>query len=129
MYASLASADRDLRKAERLLHRAEVAGVDVSGEQFNLRSVGTTAVLDSRTLIHSFDPEALITRTGDARGIAAQALEAGLAALDEVQYRRKGLAVSLVLVALVLLGLYWKIRQLDAARVKADSAPEPTVDA
>jgi len=37
-------------------------------------------------------------------------------ALGEFQYRRKGLAVSLVLVALVLLGLLLKIRQVDRDR-------------
>ena len=42
------------------------------------------------------------------------ALDAGREALDELAFRRRGLAVSLVIILLVLLGLGLKIRQLSA---------------
>jgi cytochrome c553 len=116
MYAALSAASIELREAERLLHAAEVAGMDVGEVQFELNSSGTTAALHARALIHSFDPEQVIESAGEARDIAATALAAAKSALDELQFRRKGLAVSLCLIALLLVGLYLKIREVNRRR-------------
>lgn len=115
MYTALSSLDQSIRGASALLREAELSGMEVSGAQFELKSKGRTAAVESRALIHSFDPERLITRTDEGKGIAATALDAARAALAELQFRRKGLGVSLALVVLVLGGLYLKIRQIDRA--------------
>jgi hypothetical protein len=115
MYTALSSLDQSIRGASGLLREAELSGMEVSGAQFELKSKGRTAAVESRALIHSFDPERLITRTDEGKGIAATALDAARAALAELQFRRKGLGVSLALVVLVLGGLYLKIRQIDRA--------------
>jgi cytochrome c3-like protein len=116
MYGALIALDRETRLAAATLHRAELLGMDVTGPKFELKSKGTTAAVESRALIHSFDPERLLKRAAEGRASAAAAMVAGQKAQDEYQFRRKGLAVSLVLIALVLLGLYLKIRELDRAR-------------
>jgi hypothetical protein len=116
MYEALQSMERELRQAASLLRRAELWGMEVGQPAFELKSGGTTASVESRALIHAFDPDRLVLRTAEGRQLASRALEAGQAALDELQFRRKGLAVSLVLVALVLLGLYLKIREVDRSR-------------
>jgi hypothetical protein len=126
MYVALSSTERDLREAEQLLHQAEVAGMDVGEVQFELNSRGITALLDARALIHSFDPDRLVKRSKEAGEVAASALQAGQTALDELQYRRQGLAVSLVLIALVLTGLFLKIRDVNATRRRSsDRQPGP----
>jgi len=58
----------------------------------------------------------LVKRTDEGQEVAVSAKRAGVAALEELQVRRKGLAVSLVLVGMVLLGLFLKIRQVDRER-------------
>jgi len=116
MYAALSSLDRELREASTLLKRAEVAGMEVSGPRFELKSKGTTAAVEARALIHAFDPPRLLARIEEGKQVAAAALADGQSALAELQYRRKGLAVSLVLVVFVLVGLFFKIRQVDRAR-------------
>jgi hypothetical protein len=116
MYAALFATESELREAERLLHDAEIAGMDVGEVQFELKSSGTNAALDARALLHTFDPQQVVTRSQEARDVAAVALAAGQSALDELQFRRKGLAVSLVLIVLVLVGLYLKIREVDRRR-------------
>jgi hypothetical protein len=58
----------------------------------------------------------MIARAGEAREVADESHSAGGDALDEYQYRRRGLAVSLVLIALVLVGLALKIREIDRTR-------------
>jgi len=115
MYTALTSLDQSIRGAQAELRVAEVSGMEVSGAKFELKSKGRTAAVEARALIHSFDPDRLLTRTDEGKGIAAAALDAARAALAELQFRRKGLGVSLGLVALVLGGLYLKIRQIDRA--------------
>lgn len=120
MYAALQALERDLREAARLLRRAELAGMEVSAPRFELKSKGTTAAVEARALIHTFDADRLVQKAAEGREIAAAARAAGEAALAELQFRRKGLAVSLVLVLLVLVSLYLKIRSVDAARRQAE---------
>ena len=115
MYTSLVSLDQSIRGAQGVLREAALSGMEVSGAQFDLKSKGRTAAVESRALIHAFDPERLIARTDEGKGIAAVALEAARSALAELQFRRKGLGVSLALIALVLGGLFFKIRQIDRA--------------
>jgi predicted CXXCH cytochrome family protein len=116
IYSAVAASERELRAAEKILHEAEVRGMDVGEVQFDLNSRGVTASMDARALIHTFDPTEMIARAGEAREVADESHSAGGDALDEYQYRRRGLAVSLVLIALVLVGLALKIREIDRTR-------------
>jgi hypothetical protein len=116
MYKALSSLDRELRAAGETLHRAEIAGMEVSEPQFELKSKGRTATIESRALIHGFDPDRLIARTDEGKTIAGAALAAGERALAEIKTRRTGLLVSLVLVGLVLLALWLKIRDVERGR-------------
>jgi len=122
MHAELVSLDRDLRHSSALLREAEIKGMEVGPARFELKSKGTTAAVEARALIHSFDPDRLVQRSQEGKTIAAATLEAARAALAELQFRRKGLAVSLVLVGVVLLALYLKIRQIDRERTAAQAS-------
>lgn len=119
MHAALKALDREIREAEALLSSAEHAGMEVRDAQFELSSAGRTATIESRALIHSFEPGRLIQRTEEGQGVAAQALAAAKAALEELRRRQVGLAISLVVILLVLVGLYLKIRQVDRERHSA----------
>ncbi len=122
MYAALVSLDRDLRGAAAVLRRAELAGMEVSTPLFELKSQGTTASVEARAFIHTFEPDRLVQRAEEGKKIALSTRKAGEAALAELQYRRKGLAVSLVLVAMVLAAIYLKIRQVDEMRRREGAA-------
>jgi hypothetical protein len=93
--------------------------MEVGAAKFELKSKGVTAAVEARSLIHTFEPDKLVQRTAEGREVARSALAAGKAALAELEYRRRGLATSLVLVGFVLLGLYLKIRQVDRAKKTA----------
>jgi hypothetical protein len=122
MYSALSSMDRGLRGAAQLLHEAEVAGMEVSEPLFELNSRGRTALIEARALIHSFDTERLLGRSEEGKELATELMATGEAALDELSNRHRGLAISLVLVALVLLALFLKIRQVDRDREEARQA-------
>jgi len=119
MYGALSTTSRRLREAETLLGQVARAGMDVDEVIFDLNSRGQTAVVEASALIHSFDPTRLVARAEEGREVANEAYAAGEAAREEWQYRRQGLAVSLVLIVLVLVGLGLKIRELDRRRRQA----------
>jgi predicted CXXCH cytochrome family protein len=116
IFATLQSLDRGIRSARATLERAEIAGMEVSLPQFELKRQGITAAVEARALIHSFDYGRIHKRALEGQAAAAAGLEAGEDALEEMRVRRRGLAVSLVLIALALVGLGLKIRQVDQDR-------------
>jgi hypothetical protein len=66
-------------------------------------------------LVHTFaagEGSTFAAKHADGVAHAREALAAGRAALQELGYRRRGLMVALVFVALVLAGLALKIHQL-----------------
>ncbi|MDD1750511.1 MAG: hypothetical protein LUO89_11630, partial [Methanothrix sp.] len=94
-----------------LLQRAERAGMEVSGPLYNL-SEGRDHLIQARVTVHSFDTAPLVKVLEEGDKIAASCKESGDKALDELAFRRKGLAVS-VAILLAMMGLLLvKIRQL-----------------
>jgi hypothetical protein len=103
-------------RAERMLLAARRGGVEVRGGLGELDQA-VDAQIQLQVLVHAFNagPEVEFTKK-QAEGMqhARAALSSAQAALQELQYRRRGLALSLVFVFLVLVGLALKIRQLSA---------------
>jgi len=98
--------------AEDVLDRASRAGMEVSHAKFELNSARDNLV-DARVLVHRFSLAELQKATVPGMKVADTARRAGEGALGELLYRRKGLAVSLVVIALSILGVYLKIRQIE----------------
>ncbi|MBI4168512.1 MAG: cytochrome b N-terminal domain-containing protein [Acidobacteria bacterium] len=103
-----------LGEAQEVLARAERAGMEVSEALFTLKKEGVSGLVETRALIHSFDTGRLVGRAEEGVKTAGAARAAGERALAELQFRRKGLAVSIVFIGLLLGGLYLKIREVDA---------------
>ncbi len=116
MFAAVTRLDRTIREVERLAGRAERAGMDVSQVMFRLKTSAVAGSVEAHALVHSFDPQRILAKADETRGVAEELRRAAEALLREIEYRRRGLAVSLVLILLVLLGLYLKIRDLDRRR-------------
>lgn len=125
MYSALMSLDHDLRQGGAALKAASIAGMEVSTATFELKSKGTSAAVEARALIHAFDEARLQQRVTEGRAVAESALAEARRAMEELQFRRKGFAVSVALASLVLLGLYLKIRQLDRERAREEQASVP----
>jgi hypothetical protein len=99
------------RHADSILARAENAGMEVGEARFQLGDA-TSALVRARNAVHSFDLDSVRARVDDGLAVTEQAGERGRAALDELQFRRMGLAVSTVIILVLILGLVVKIRQL-----------------
>jgi hypothetical protein len=99
-------------RAERIVLLARRGGVPV-GDASEQIDAAVDAQIQLQVLVHTFDPGGAFGakyREGIAHATAA--LGAGQQALEELRFRHLGLGVSLVVIALVLLSLAMKIRQL-----------------
>ncbi len=99
--------------ADSVLERAARAGMEVSRARFELTEANHD-LTNARVLIHSFSAPGVEKATGPALAIADKARQAGENALKEWTFRRKGLAVSLLVIALAIVSVYLKIRQIEA---------------
>jgi hypothetical protein len=99
-------------KALAILRSAEHAGMEVSQPLFEL-SEAKTALIKSRAAIHSFDQRLLDKEIEPGLSISEKAYTRGLKALEELDYRRKGLAVSSAIILAFIIGLVLKIRQME----------------
>ena len=106
------SLSREFDRARTLLTQAEHAGMEVSQAQVDLNGA-KDALIKARAAIHTFRVEPVKTDVEAGLGISAKAYSRGVRALDELQFRRKWLAVSVVLILALIAGLVLKIRQFD----------------
>lgn len=112
MRALIDSLRGDYERAGEILGRAERAGMEVSQAQFDLGGA-KDALVKARAAVHAFTAAAVKKETEAGLAISQKAHARGVRALDELQFRRKGLAVSAVVILALIAGLVVKIRQLD----------------
>ncbi|MGB6364758.1 MAG: hypothetical protein WBG64_19000, partial [Thermoanaerobaculia bacterium] len=111
-------------RAERIQLRARRGGVETRDALLAIDQA-VDAQIGLEVLVHGFS----VDEDGDfveqhRQGLesAGAALEAGREALDHLAFRRRGLAVSLIIILAVLVGLALKIREI-SAREEAASPP------
>jgi hypothetical protein len=95
-----------------VLKNAEHAGMEVSQPLFELNEA-KTALIKARAAIHGFDQAILDKEVEPGLKSSEKAYARGLKALDELQYRRRGLAISALIILALVVGLILKIRQME----------------
>jgi hypothetical protein len=70
-------------------------------------------LVKTRASIHAFSVDAVKKEAAPGLAISQKAYARGIRALDELQFRRKGLAVSVVIILAVVVGLVLKIREIE----------------
>ncbi len=95
-----------------LLADATTKGMLTTDEELRLKEVDQ-ALIQARTLIHSFDVAKVSTGVQSGQ-VKADTVRTNAAALiDEYYYRRKGLGVATLFITLLAVSLYLKIRRLE----------------
>jgi hypothetical protein len=112
MSGDLAKLGDSIGRAEKVLGVAERAGMEVSSPTVQLTDAND-ALVKARVNVHTFDETPVRKLTGAGVEIAATSYQAGVAALRERDYRRKGLGIALIAIVLAIGGLYLKIRQIE----------------
>lgn len=115
MRAAITRLRDDYERSSEVLVRAEHAGMEVSQPIFELNGA-MTALIKARATIHGFDLEAVNAEIKPGLEIAQKAYQRGIGALDDLQFRRKGLAVSVLIIVALIAGLILKIRRLEGKR-------------
>lgn len=96
---------------EQLLQEAEMKGMDVTeGEDYV--EAARQGLMQARTLIHSFSKPVMEEKLVDIAENQAAALEVGYASLRALEDRRRGLAISTLLLLLLTVLVAIKIRTL-----------------
>ncbi|MEW6128568.1 MAG: cytochrome c3 family protein [Acidobacteriota bacterium] len=101
-----------INQTEDLLNRVAITGMEVSRPMFDLKEA-RDKLINARVLIHNFSPSAIETAVNQGMDISKKANQAGQDALSELQFRRKGLAASLIIILLAVAAIYLKIRQVE----------------
>ena len=99
--------------ADQILGAAEQSGMEVSQAKLDLTQA-KDVLTKARVAVHSFNSGRLESEIKPGLEIAAKDHEAGQKALAERNYRRIGLGVSLIAIALVLVGLRLYIKQIES---------------
>lgn len=112
------------QKAGAILDRAEHAGMEVSQARFDLNGAND-ALVKARAAVHAFSLEAVKKEAAAGLAIGAKAYARGERALEELQFRRKGLGVSLAIVLVLIGGLVVKIRQIERRPPPRNAGGDP----
>lgn len=99
-------------EAHAFLGRAEQAGMEVSQGQFELTGARQELV-KARTAVHAFAVDGVKEAVAAGLAVTEKAHARGVRALGELAFRRKGLAVSVVIIIALIAGLVLKIREVD----------------
>jgi hypothetical protein len=112
MRADLVGLDGEIRRASRLVDRAAEAGMEVSKVRFDLVAA-SNALTKARSEVHLFRPSAVHAAVAEGLAVARKAAAGGEDRLKERDFRRRGLFVSLGLIALSIVALVVRIRERD----------------
>jgi hypothetical protein len=116
-----------IARTERMLLHARRGGVAVGNAAASLDHA-VDAQIQLEVLVHTFsaDEKSPFARTAsEGMQHAEAARQMGVVALQELGFRRKGLAASLGIILLVLIGLGLKIREVSRRRSRADTDAAP----
>ena len=101
-----------ITRAGALIGRVKNAGIEVSDQELALREASTKLTL-ARTEMHGFVLASVAPIIADGSKIVATVDAAGQQGVAELRFRRRGLAISLGAILLLVVALGLKVRQID----------------
>lgn len=113
IHEELVTLDRSITRSDELLGRAERSGMEV-GEAKLAQAEARDYLTKARVEIHSVEASRVDPDVQAGLKVTEKTWQAGQDAMKELNYRRKGLLVSLATIVIVLIGLFWMIRKLES---------------
>lgn len=113
MKEKLDAVEGSYRDADQAIGQAAAKGMDTT-EARDLLDEARTSLYQARTSVHTFRAETVAERAGQGVALAGKAKQSALAAIKEFNWRRLGLGVSSLLITLLLILVYLKIRDIES---------------
>ena len=112
LLTDLGRLDQAINNADRVLAVAESSGMEVSEARL-AQSQARDSLTKARVTVHSFRKDLMDEDIQAGLNIAAKNLQAGQRAMVERNYRRVGLAMSLVAIGIMLVGLRLYVKKIE----------------
>jgi hypothetical protein len=113
IHKSLTTLADSIQRSDEILSRAESSGMEVAAAKLQ-QSEATDDLMKARVSIHNFSVAPVEKNIEAGLAVTKKTYQAGVDALAERDYRRKGLALSLIAILLVVIGLGMYIRKMEA---------------
>lgn len=97
--------------AARQVREAGVKGMMITDEEFTLKEIDQN-LIQIRSLIHAFSADSLVPYVNDVMTKSEAVKTQAAALIDEYYFRRWGLGISSIIITLLALALFLKIRSL-----------------
>jgi hypothetical protein len=117
IHQGLGELTASIGRSEEILARAESSGMEVGPAKLQL-SDARDDLMKARVAVHNFRAAPVEKEIQAGMDITHKTYQAGLGALAERDYRRKGLAISLVVILVVVLGLGLFIRKMESGKTQ-----------
>jgi hypothetical protein len=112
MAGMLNQLESDLKTSRGVLADADRYGMEVSEAQLKLVE-GNESLIKARLAVHSFNTEEVRKAVAPGMKVAAEARAAGQNALEQKDYRRMGLGVSVLFIALTVAAIALLLRRME----------------
>lgn len=112
MRNGIAALESSIKTSDEILSDAERSGMEVSDAKLQ-QTQARDALTKARVSVHTFRVEPVNEGVQAGLKITAATYQAGKNAMTERNYRRKGLGISVVLIAFVIAGLWMYIREIE----------------
>lgn len=112
MKSSIDALKQDIGDSEHIVLEAERLGMDVEDSKFNLDEA-KHSLTRSRTYVHTFSKDAIRDITKEGATLAQEARQKAVKAIAEFNFRRKGFIISLVIIIILAISLYLKIKRME----------------
>jgi len=111
MKEKIVDLDQKYSEAKKLIETAEVKGVEASEMRFDLIQVNDE-LINLRKLIHAFDYALYDSTASTAMAMAEKVYDEGENSMEEIKHRRSGFFIFLIMSAILLVALIYKIKGL-----------------
>ena len=112
LFGIIHNLDTRLEDARHLVEQAEIKGMEISDLYFKLDDAHN-ALIHTRTSIHSFDLDFVNETAAPGLKATEEAMEGATASLAEFNFRRKGLFGASLIISILALLMYVKLRQTE----------------
>ena len=109
--SALTELDSTRTQALAALNAADEKGMMITDEFLQLKEVDQ-AIIEAATMFHSLNADSVKSVTAEGIATAVKVKEASLGKIDEYYFRRKGLGVATLIITVLSIALYFKIRSI-----------------